>query len=410
MKHTQDTTKSGMSAKEFTVLVAALMSIVAISIDALLPALGMIGKDLAITDPNQPQYLISMLFLGEAIGLLVAGPFSDALGRKPILFAGFAIYLTGTLVCYFSSSLEGLMLGRLLQGLGVAGPQIAAMSLVRDMFKGAQMARTMSLVMMIFVLVPAIAPTLGQAVMLFSHWRGIFEMYLCYALILLVWVSLRLKETLPREKRITLTARSFYDGFKEVLTHRATASYTICMGLFFGGFIGYLNSSQQIFQVQFHTGTLFSVYFGVLALVLGFSSLINSRIVEKHGTKTIAFRAIVTVVLASIVFLALHAFVNITLWMFMAYAVVFFFCFGLLFGNINALAMEPMGHVAGIASAVIGSLSSIMSMLIGTLIGQLYNNTLIPITVGFIIVGTLALGIILWAEKGQDTSIEVAPT
>ena len=302
------------------------------------------------------------------------------------------------------------MLGRLLQGLGVAGPQIAAMSLVRDMFKGAQMARTMSLVMMIFVLVPAIAPTLGQAVMLFSHWRGIFEMYLCYALILLVWVSLRLKETLPREKRITLTALSFYDGFKEVLTHRATASYTICMGLFFGGFIGYLNSSQQIFQVQFHTGTLFSVYFGVLALVLGFSSLINSRIVEKHGTKTIAFRAIVTVVLASIVFLALHAFVNITLWMFMSYAVVFFFCFGLLFGNINAMAMEPMGHVAGIASAVIGSLSSIMSMLIGTLIGQLYNNTLIPITVGFIIVGTLALGIILWAEKGQDTSIEVAST
>lgn len=408
MKNTHDTTRSGMSAKEFTILVAALMSIVAISIDALLPALGIIGKELGITDPNQPQYLISMLFLGEAIGLLVAGPFSDALGRKPILFTGFAVYLTGTIVCYLSSSLEGLMLGRFLQGLGVAGPQIAAMSLVRDMFKGAQMARTMSLVMMIFVLVPAIAPTLGQAVMLISDWRGIFEMYLIYALILLAWVSFRLKETLPQEKRITLTPRSFYDGFKEVLTHRTTASYTVCMGLFFGGFIGYLNSSQQIFQVQFHTGKLFSVYFGVLALVLGFSSLINSRIVEKHGTKTIAFRAIVTVVIASAIFLALHAFVDITLWMFMAYAVIFFFCFGLLFGNINALAMEPMGHVAGIASAVIGSLSSIMSMVIGTLIGQLYNNTLIPITIGFVIVGSLALFIMLWAEKGQGVILDEA--
>uniref|UniRef100_A6VVW1 Bcr/CflA family efflux transporter n=1 Tax=Marinomonas sp. (strain MWYL1) TaxID=400668 RepID=A6VVW1_MARMS len=401
MKHTQDTTKSGMGAKEFTLLVALLMSITAISIDALLPALGIIGNELGAVTANQPQLLISMLFLGLAMGQLICGPLSDALGRRPILFGGFTLYLIGTVVCYQADSLEMLMLGRFIQGLGVAGPYISAISLVRDLYHGAQMARIMSLVMMIFVLVPAIAPTLGQAIMFVDDWRGIFEMYLVYAVLLIVWIGLRLKETLPKSNRIPFSKKGFYEGFKEVITNRITASYTICMGLFFGSFIGYLNSSQQIFQVQFKTGNLFALYFGLLALVLGFSSLINSRIVEKYGAKYIAFRAICLVVIASIAFFSLHAFVTISLWMFLVYATVLFFCFGLLFGNVNSLAMEPMGHVAGIASAVIGSVSSIMSMSIGTVIGQMYNNTLMPISGGFVIMGSLAVCIMYWAEKGR---------
>lgn len=396
-----NTSSSGMGAKEFTLLVALLMSITAISIDALLPALGIIGNELGAVTANQPQLLISMLFLGLAMGQLICGPLSDALGRRPILFGGFTLYLIGTVVCYQADSLEMLMLGRFIQGLGVAGPYISAISLVRDLYHGAQMARIMSLVMMIFVLVPAIAPTLGQAIMFVDDWRGIFEMYLVYAVLLIVWIGLRLKETLPKSNRIPFSKKGFYEGFKEVVTNRITASYTICMGLFFGSFIGYLNSSQQIFQVQFKTGNLFALYFGLLALVLGFSSLINSRIVEKHGAKYIAFRAICLVVIASIAFFALHAFVTISLWMFLVYATVLFFCFGLLFGNVNSLAMEPMGHVAGIASAVIGSVSSIMSMSIGTVIGQMYNNTLMPISGGFVIMGSLAVCIMYWAEKGR---------
>lgn len=399
---------AGMSSNEFTVLVALLMSIVAISIDALLPALGIIGKELHVENANQPQLLVSMLFLGMALGQLICGPLSDALGRRPVLFGGFALYLVGTVICYQGTSLETIMIGRFIQGLGVSGPYISAISLVRDLYHGSQMARIMSLVMMIFVLVPAIAPTLGQAIMFMADWRGIFAMYLVYAGILIVWILSRLKETLPKEKRIPFTRKGFFEGFKEVLTNRITCSYTICMGLFFGSFIGYLNSSQQIFQVQFHTGKMFSVYFGLLALVLGFSSLINSRIVEKYGTKHIAFRAICSVVIASVIFLGLHAFVNITLWMFLIYAGVLFFCFGLLFGNVNALAMEPMGHVAGIASAVIGSVSSIMSLSLGTLIGQMYNNTLIPIASGFVILGFMALCIMLWAEKGRiEENVEI---
>lgn len=399
-----NTSASGVSPKEFTVLVAMLMSIVAISIDALLPALGVIGQELGATTANQPQLLISMLFLGLAFGQLVCGPLSDALGRRPILFGGFALYVVGTVICYQADSLEVLMFGRFIQGLGVAGPYISAISLVRDLFHGAQMARIMSLVMMIFVLVPAIAPTLGQAIMFVADWHGIFEMYLVYAGILVLWVAFRLKETLPKSNRIAFSKKGFYDGFKEVLTNRITASYTICMGLFFGSFIGYLNSSQQIFQVQFETGNMFSVYFGLLALVLGSSSLMNSRIVENYGAKIIAFKAICAVVIVSTLFLCLHAIIDIQLWMFLIYAAAIFFSFGLLFGNFNALAMEPMGHVAGIASAVIGSVSSIMSLSIGTVIGQMYNNTLVPVSSGFMVMGTLALCLMFWAEKGRLTA------
>lgn len=342
-----------------------------------------------------------MLFLGMALGQLICGPLSDSLGRRPILFGGFAFYLMGTVICYHASSLETLMIGRLIQGLGVAGPYISAISLVRDLYHGVQMARIMSLVMMIFMLVPAIAPTLGQAILFFGDWRDIFVMYLAYAAVLIAWISFRLKETLSQENRIPFTQKGFYDGFKEVLSNRITVSYTACMGLFFGSFIGYLNSAQQIFQVQFKTGNLFAIYFGLLAVVLGVSSLVNSRIVEKKGPIRIAFRSVLAVVIASAIFLSMHALVDITLWMFLLYAAVFFFCLGFLFGNVNSLAMEPMGHVAGIASAVIGSVSSIMSMVIGTFIGQMYDNTLIPIASGFTLSGVIALGIMYWAEKGR---------
>ena len=401
---------SGMGPKEFTILVAMLMSVVAITIDALLPALGVIGQALDVVDPNRPQLLIGLIFLGMAIGQLVAGPMSDALGRKPILYTGFLFYFVGTVACSQADTLEALMVGRFIQGLGVAGPYIAAISLVRDIFSGAKMARTMSLVMMIFVLVPALAPSIGQAVMLMSGWRAIFVMYLFYGAVLAIWITLRLKETLPKSERIPLTAKGFKDGFKEVLTNRQTAGYTLCMGLFFGSFMGYLNSSQQIFQVQFDTGVMFSVYFGILALVLGVSSLVNSRIVEKHGMRVIAIRAIFVIVVASVIFLVMHAIVDIQLWMFMIYASILFFCFGLLFGNVNSLAMEPMGHVAGIASAVIGSVSAIMSMGIGTIIGQLYNNTLVPLSTGFAILGAIALFIMIWVERGQSNDdVETDP-
>lgn len=395
----ESTARSSMSAKEFTALTATLMSIVAISIDALLPALGIITQDFQIQNPNQTQLLIGALFLGMASGQIIAGPLSDALGRKPVLYAGLAVYFIGTLVCFFAPSFEVLLAGRIIQGLGAAGPYISAVSLVRDQYKGREMAKVMSLVMMIFILVPALAPTLGEMILLVTNWHGIFIMYGIYALIILTWISFRLEETLKPAQRIPFTRAGFLAGFKEVISNKSTISLTFCSGIMFGCLIGYISSAQQIFQVQFETGKLFSVYFGGLALLVGVSSLVNAKIVGRMGMHLISKRAFSAIIINALIFLVIQAFVDVQLWMFLIFAGILFFCFGLLFGNINAMAMEPMGHVAGIAAAVIGSISSIMSNIVGTSIGQMYDNTLMPMTISYILLFSVALALLYYAEQ-----------
>ncbi len=386
-------------SKEFTILMAFLMSIVAISIDALLPALGVIGGELQVSNPNQVQLLIGFIFGGMAIGQLIAGPLSDAMGRKPILYAGIGLYLVGSVIAYVAQTFDNLLIGRLIQGFGVAGPYVTAVSVVRDKYSGRHMARIMSLIMMIFILVPAIAPSLGQVVMHGFGWRAIFLLYIVYSIVIGLWIMLRLEETLTKEHRIPFKLKAFAHGFQIVISNRTTRVYTLCMGLCFGSFIGYLGASQQIFQDQFGVGEAFSLYFGGLALVLGVASLLNSRFVVKLGMRHICTSAMMAIIIASAIFLALHMVVaQVTLPMFVAYAAVLFFAFGLMFGNLNAIAMEPMGEVAGMASAIIGAVSSILSLSLGTFIGQMYNNTLIPITCGF-----LGLGVVAWilmqAEK-----------
>lgn len=381
------------AAKEFTLLMALLISIVAVSIDALLPALGILGAELGVAHPNQVQLVIGCIFGGLAIGELIAGPMSDAIGRKPILCMGIALYFVGSLICYAANDFTLLLAGRFIQGLGVAGPYITAVSVVRDKYSGREMARVMSLVMMIFILVPAIAPSIGQVVMHAFGWRAIFILYIAYSVVIGLWIMLRLEETLPRAQRIPLKLAAFAHGFSMVVHNRTTMIYMICMGLCFGSFIGYLGASQQIFQDQFGVGEAFSLYFGGLALVLGLASLVNSRIVERVGMRRICLHAMGANVIASLVFLVLHAVVPVTLPMFVMYAAILFFAFGLMFGNINAIAMEPMGEIAGMAAAIIGAVSSLMSLGLGTFIGQMYDNTLIPIASGFLVLGSAAWGL-----------------
>ncbi len=387
------------ATREFTILIASLISVVAISIDALLPALGIIGKDFTVTNPNQVQLLIGCIFGGMAVGQLIAGPMSDAMGRKPVLYTGIALYLVGSVICYLADSFNLLLAGRVVQGLGVAAPYVTAVSVVRDKFSGRDMASVMSLVMMVFILVPAIAPSLGQAVLHVANWRAIFLLYIVYSIVIGLWIMFRLEETLPAAKRIPHKWSAFAHGLGIILRNRTTTTYMVCMGLCFGGFIGYLGASQQIFQDHFGVGEAFAFYFGGLALVLGFASLLNSKIVGKVGMRYICTHAMAAIVISSLLFLGLHFVLeNVTLPMFVVYAAVLFFSFGLMFGNINAIAMEPMGEVAGMASAIIGSVSSMLSLALGTFIGQMYNNTLIPIALGFIVLGSLAY-ILMYTEK-----------
>ncbi len=392
------------SLREFTVLMASLMSVIAISIDALLPALGDIGAEFRLANPNHAQYIISTLFMGMALGQLICGPLSDALGRKRVLYYGFGLYFVGTLISLQAHDFYLLLAGRFIQGLGVASPYVSTMSIVRDRYSGRDMARVMSVIMMIFIMVPAIAPTLGQGIMLLGNWRHIFVLYVFYALAVGAWLAVRLDETLPLEKRIPFHAANIIAGFREVINNRVTMSYMVCIGICFGSFIGYLNTSRQIFQVQFGTGKMFTVYFGALALVFGVASLLNSRFVAKLGMHYICHRAVLIIIAASAIFLALHAVAEIKLWMFLLYAALLFFAIGLMFGNMNAIAMEPMEHVAGIASAVIGAVSSLISMTLGAAIGQLYDNSLVPIVTGFLVLNLMAFCIILFAGRSKPAA------
>lgn len=386
------------TSKEFIAMMAALMSVVAISIDAMLPALGVIGTALNVSHPNQAQYIISAIFAGMCIGELINGPLSDAVGRKKVLYGGLLIYLIGSLICLNASGIDSMLLGRVVQGLGVSGPYVCCMSVVRDRYSGRSMARIMSLIMMIFIMVPVVAPAIGQGLMTLASWHAIFIFFIVYALTILIWVSRRLPETLPATARTPFRTGTIIRGMRTILTHRQTLCYTLCMGCIFGALIGDLNSAQQIFQEQFGVGEMFVVYFGLQALAFGISSLINAQLVERLGMRYLCHRAALVLAGSSAFFLLLHLLTPIHFWMFFIYGSVLLFCVGMLFGNLNALALEPMGHIAGTASAIISSLSTLVAIPLGTLIGQLYDGTLIPFTAGFALLGLAAYGLMRCAD------------
>lgn len=393
--------KSKIHFREFALLMALLMSIVSFSIDAVLPALGEVGRVFELKNNNQTQWVIIGIFSGMTIGQLIAGPLSDAIGRKRILFTGIIIYFLGSLLCFTTQSFEWFLVGRFIQGIGVSGPYVASISIVRDKYSGAQMARIMSLIMMVFMVAPAIAPSLGQLIIHFFGWRDIFVLYMIYATVVGAWVALRLEETLLPENRLPMRLQAFQDGFKEVVSNKTTMSYLLCAGFCFGGFIGYLGTSQQIFMQQFgKTGQEFSAYFAVLAGVMGIASFTNSKIVMKFGMRPICIYGFLGLCLISLIILGIQLIgVTVAFWMFMLYACILFLLFGTLFGNLNAIAMEPMGHVAGMASAIIGAASSVLSLILASIIGQLYNGTLIPMTCGFVILCGLAFMMTVYENR-----------
>ena len=385
----------------FVVLMAALMSVAAISIDAMLPALGQIGIDLHSAYANQPQLILSAVFGGMAIGQLLAGPVSDAIGRKPLLLACLALYMVGALICLLANTMGTMLVGRVIQGLGAAGPVVSCVSIVRDKFQGREMAKVLSLVMMIFIMAPVLAPALGQGIMLFAHWRMIFAFFVVYALAVGLWAALALQETLPPSKRTPWRVATICNAAHQVVTHKATRSYALAMGLVLGSFIGYLLSTQQIFQVQFQIGSIFVVYFGLQALGFGMSSLLNSRMVERLGMRFIVIRGLLAIIALGLLMAALSTVMVVHFAMFFAFGLTSLFCVGLLLGNLNALAMEHMGHIAGTATAIIAAASNVVSLTFGTLIGQGYNGTLMPVALGFATLGSAALWLVLRAERLQ---------
>jgi len=393
--------KAEPSYLEFVILMSLMMSLTALSIDAMLPALPQIGSDLNVQNPNSRQLVISIIFLGLALGQLFFGPLSDKTGRKPALYAGYALYIAGALLSILAINFPVMLIGRFIQGVGVSSPRAVTLALVRDRFGGRAMARVMSFIMTTFILIPMIAPSLGQAILLNFGWRSIFVIFILLALFTLVWFALRLPETLSPEDRAPFTLGRIISATREILKIRVALGYTVSAGLISGAFIGYLNSSQQIFQEQYNLGELFPLFFSTIALSLGIAFLLNARLVTHLGMRFLVNWSLLIIIGLSLIALvvALLTAGQPQLWLFMAFLMSTFFCVGILFGNQNSLAMEPLGRMAGIGAAIVGSLSTLISMPLGTIIGQSYNGTILPLIIGMAVLAGFAYLVVHWAES-----------
>ena len=399
-------TKAPLPFAEFVALMACMTAMVALSIDAMLPALATIAQDLGAQRANDSQLIVSLIFLGLSIGQIFYGPLSDSTGRKPAIYLGISIYLIGSLLAFLAWNFQVMLIGRFLQGVGAAGPRSVAMALVRDQYAGRAMARVMSFVMTVFILVPIVAPMLGQGILLVAHWRAIFGLYLVLALLIGGWFTLRQPETLTSERRTPFQIGRILGAFREVFVNRIALGYTVMAGLVSGGFVGYLNSAPQIFQQQYGLGAQFPFYFATLALALGGASYVNAQLVMRFGMRTLSRWSLITLGGLSLLFLLPDWYFagQPPLWSLMAYLLLGFFALGILFGNLNARAMEPLGHIAGVGAAVVGSLSTLISTLIGGMIGQSYNGTVLPLVGGFALLSLLSLLVMVWAEGQRNAT------
>ena len=386
---------------EFIVLVALLNAMVAMSIDTMLPAIGTIASELGAADANSRQYIITVFFGGMTIGTLIYGPWSDSIGRKPAIFAGLVFYGAGTLLCLFAQNFEAMLIGRAIQGFGAASPRIVSIAMVRDGYAGAAMAKIMSFVMTVFMLVPILAPSIGQLVILVASWRFIFAGFLVMGIIAAIWLWRRQPETLPRKHRSALSVETLYSAARAVLRHPVAMGYTLAVGCVFGSFIAYLGTSQQLFAEQYGQGEYFAIWFGVFAVAIAISMIVNARLVMRYGMRQLSKWALRGSIVLSALFLVASLVMNghPPLWLLGFYLFTNFFCCGILFGNYNSIALEPMGRIAGMAAAISGSVSSLIAILAGSFIGQLYDGTVIPMAAGFTVLGLFAFALTEWAER-----------
>lgn len=391
-----------LPAAEFIALMAAMQAITAMSIDAMLPALGQIGRDMHLANPNDTQFVVTAIFLGMIVGGLVGGPMSDSTGRKSAIYWGLGFYLAGSLIAAFSASFGVLIAGRALQGFGSSIPATVSIALVRDLYVGRAMARMMSFTMSVFIIVPILAPMIGQAVLLFGGWRLIFAMYVVLAALVALWFGLRQPETLARNKRVPLGAGRVLGATREVIGNRASMGFSVAAGILFGAFLGYLSASQQIFQVTYGVGPAFPFYFASLAASIGAAMFLNGTLVMRLGMRRLTNGAFTGIAGLSILVLPIVVAYSgkPPLWLFMAYLVPCFFCVGVLLGNLNAMSMQSLGHIAGVAAAVISSLRFLIGLPLGVVIGRAYDGTVQPMVIGYAVLGSVALATTLWAERG----------
>jgi DHA1 family bicyclomycin/chloramphenicol resistance-like MFS transporter len=388
---------------EFIAMMAALMALNALAIDIMLPGLQQIGASLGVEDPNHRQYVVSAYLFGFGIAQLFYGPLSDRFGRRKPLLIGLVIYVLSAVAVIFVPSFAALLVLRFVQGIGSAATRVISVSIVRDIYGGRAMAEVMSLIMMVFMIVPVVAPGLGQTVMIFGDWQLIFAFMAVVAIIVLVWIARRLPETLAPTDIRPLTASSVIGGFRIVLTNRVALCYALASTFIFGALFGFINSAQQVYVGIYHLGELFPVAFAAVALFMSFSAFLNSKLVGKFGMRRLSHAALIGFMTVTFIWFMIQWMSSepMPFLLFLALFALTMFQFGWIASNFNSLAMEPLGHVAGTASSVLGFMGTVGGAALGAAIGQSFNGTALPMVAGFFSVSLIGFIFVLIGEKGK---------
>ena len=398
-----------VSQTEFVAIIAMLFATIAISIDAMLPALPDIAATLSPDAPNAAQLVVTSFVFGMGLGTLFAGPLSDAFGRKRTIMFSSALYAIAALACYFAPTLETLLIARVIQGIGASGPRIVSIAMVRDLFKGREMAKVMSFVMMIFTVVPAIAPLMGQGIIAIADWQAIFLAYIAFSAVTMVWLGLRQPETLPVPSRRPLAVTTLVVATKELFRLRPVVVSIMVQTLTLAALFATLSSMQGIFEQRFDLADSFPLWFAVIALTSMSGSLLNSRIVMRVGMRRVivaTFTAQVALTLFSLIAVGSGLLPEALAFpLHMIWSIGLFAMMGLTMGNLNALAMEPVGHIAGLAASVMGALSTVGSVLLAIPVGLAFNGTVLPLLVGVSVLLCAALALMKLALPDRAASL-----
>jgi MFS transporter, DHA1 family, multidrug resistance protein len=394
-------THEPMGFPEFVVAIASIMALNPFAMDMMMPALPNIASTFQIPVPNRLQEVLSVFLIGFGLGQVVMGTLSDRFGRRPVLLGGMIVYCVASVLAISAPSFEGLLLARVLQGLGTSATRVIATSIVRDCYTGRRMASVMSLAMMVFIAVPVIAPSFGQAVMLLTGWRGIFAVLTVYGTLALIWSALRMPETLPPSERKPLVLSGILSAFRQTLTNRQTLGYAVAAGAVQGALFGFVFTAQQVFTGIYQLGRYFPLAFAAIAVGIAVAGFINARLVGRIGMRVMSHTALIGfVVVAAVMFGAVNV-TTLPLPAFMALSALMMFAFGLMFANFTTMAMEPQGHIAGTASSLYGSITTLLGIGIGTVIGQDYDGTLLPFATGFFVCALASLAAVALTEKGR---------
>ena len=393
--------KSGTSYWEFVFLTGAMTAVIALSIDIILPALVSMGTDFELSNPNHPQFIISVFAISFGVSQLLYGPLSDVFGRKPIIYFGLIVFALASIAAAFTHSFGLIIALRVVQGFGAAAVRVASAAVVRDCFAGRDMARVMSFVIAALMIIPILAPAIGQLILVFADWHWIFAFLGIFGCLLGVWVHLRLKETLAVSSRIELKFGPIFAAFGEIITNRIAFGYTIAATAFFCALFSFVTSIPQIVDQTYGRGDQFALFFAITAASMAAGSLLNSTLVQRYGMRSISHGAMMAFCGLGIVLLIVALTSTPNIWLMVLLVGSMMLNFGFIISNFNSIAMEPLGHIAGSANAVMGAINFSGGAFLGSIAGQMFDGSIVPMSVAFCLVGIVAVLVIAITERGK---------